>query len=424
MSSGIRVTSVEKGSPSDEAGIIPGDVIEEVNGNPVGDSIDFMFHAAEDLVRAVVMRGGTRILAEFPGDEESGLEFEPMTLMSCGNRCVFCFVDQNPPGMRDAVYFKDEDYRLSFLQGAYVTLTGVRDSDIDRIIEQRLSPLYVSVHATDPAVRRKLLGLRRDDRLMEKIDRLAGGGIELHAQIVLCPGLNDGAVLERTIRDLAARYPDVGSVAVVPVGLTAHREGLYPLAPVDENIAREVIAAVDRLRAELAQEICEGFVCCSDELFIRAGLPIPAAEYYGEFPQIENGVGMARDFLDAFDRLEPDAEPRYPDGAVIVTGMSMSEYIGQCAEMLRERYGMRIRPVAVRNGFYGDSVTVSGLLTGGDIVAALGGAVTGAETVILPPNCLNGDGLFLDGLAPDDVAKALGARVVQGSYEPADTFLA
>jgi len=419
---GIRVTSVAEGSPAECAGIRPGDVVNTVNGRSVRDPIDFLFYGSDTLMRLGIRRGDRWLEVELEGDEDCGIGFEQMRLMSCGNCCVFCFVDQNPPGMRGTVYFKDEDYRLSFLHGAYVTLTTVRDADLDRIIEQRLSPLYVSVHATEPSVRRTLLGIRRNDRLMEKIDRLVEGGIQLHAQIVVCPGLNDGAVLERSIRNLGARYPGIGSVAVVPVGLTAHRSRLFPLRPVHADLARAVISAVDRLRAEFLVETGEGFACCSDEWYIRAGLSIPPTEYYGDFPQIENGVGMVRDFLDTAEGLESSAgEPRYSGGIVLATGVSMSGYIERFARRLRERFGLRVRTVTVVNRFYGDSITVSGLLTGGDIIAVLKDAASD-ETVVLPPNCLNDDGLFLDDFSLEDVSRAIGTRVVRGEDDPVATF--
>jgi putative radical SAM enzyme (TIGR03279 family) len=428
MGAGMRVASVAASSPAECAGIRPGDVVRTVNGRSVRDPIDFLFYGSDDLMRLRVRRGERRLEMELEGYGDSGIEFEPMRLMSCGNRCVFCFVDQNPPGMRDTVYFKDEDYRFSFLHGAYVTLTSVRGADLDRIIGQRLSPLYVSVHATDPSVRRTLLGIRRDDRLMEKIDRLIDGGIRLHTQIVVCPGINDGAVLERSIRDLGARYPGIGSVAVVPVGLTAHRTGLATLQPVDADHARAAIAAVDRLRAGFLSETGEGFTFCSDEWYLRAGLPIPPAEYYGDFPQIENGVGMVRDFLDAAEAFDSTAcKSRYSGGIVLATGVSMSGYIERFARVLSERSGLQVRTVTVVNRFYGESVTVSGLLTGRDIISALKilKHVQDApdETVILPPNCLNDDGLFLDDLSPGDVSRELGVRVVQGEYDPVATFL-
>jgi putative radical SAM enzyme (TIGR03279 family) len=419
----MKITEVKPHSPAAEAGIQAGDELLAVNGSPVGDQLDFLFHSADDEVILHIRRGKRQFEAELPGfGVDYGLTFEAMDLMSCGNRCVFCFIDQNPRGMRKTIYFKDEDYRLSFLHGAYVTLTALRERDFRRIISQRLSPLYVSVHATDPEVRRAILNIRRDDHLMEKIDRLTGEGIILHTQIVVCPGLNNGEILARSIRDLGIRHPGVQSVAVVPVGLTEHRTGLFPLRPVDAVHARSTISLVDRLRKEYRKETGAGFVYCSDEWYIRAGMDIPEAEYYDEFPQIENGVGMVRDFLDAAGSLETrENPPRFSGKIALVTGVSMARYIDDFARRLAAHIGREVRAVAVPNRFFGASVTVSGLLTGADIIRALEG--TGPdETIVLPPNCLNSDGLFLDDLTPDDIARTFGAHVVQGGYDPVATF--
>ncbi len=418
----MKIQAVGKDTPGDVAGLRPGDEIIAVNGGPARDAIDFLYYGADEEMVLKVRRGDREFEIDLDGYGDHGIEFEPMAFLSCGNRCVFCFVDQNPKGMRNTLYFKDEDYRLSFLHGAYVTLTTLRERDLRRIIEQRLSPLYVSIHATDPEVRRSVLGLRRDDRLMAKIDRLTQAGIILHTQIVVCPGLNDGVVLEKSIRDLAGMYPGVISLAVVPVGLTRHRSALYTLRAVDAGHARETISLVDRLRNEMTTNTGEGFVYCSDEWYIRAGMDIPGAEYYDDFPQIENGVGMVRDFLDAAGRLETiSAPPRYQGKITVVTGISMQEHIRGFARRLAAHSGRDVRTVAVENRFYGSTVTVSGLLTGEDIIHALEG--TGrSETIILPPNCLNDDGRFLDDLTPDDISRAFGATVVQGMYDPVETF--
>ena len=418
----MKVTTVEKNSQAEWEGVLSGDEIMTVNGNPVRDDIDFLFYGDEEALHLSIQRDGRILEVILDGYEEHGMEFEPMELMSCGNHCVFCFIDQNPRGMRKTVYFKDEDFRLSFLHGAYVTLTSLGESEIQRIIEQRLSPLYVSVHATDPDVRRTILGLKRDDCLLEKMDRLLEGGVSLHTQIVVCPDINDGVVLERSIRDLAERHPGVLSVAVVPVGLTIHRTGLHSLRAVDAAHAGKTIGTVDRLRERFREEMGEGFVYCSDEWYIRAGLDIPPTEYYDDFPQIENGVGMVRDFLEGVERLETvEGPPLLTGRLVLVTGISMMRYMEVFAQRLSARMGVDVRVVAVANRFYGESVTVSGLLTGGDILRALEGTAPD-ETVVLPPNCLNNDGLFLDDLTPEDISRRFGVRVVLGEYAPVAAF--
>ena len=422
------VASVEPGSIGEDLGFQPGDRLLRINGIAPRDLIDVqVLQGEEDLILEVEDPQGTLHVVELEKDADEGLGLgftEALFdgLRQCNNHCPFCFIDQQPPGRRASLYLKDDDYRLSFLYGSYLTLTNLTAADWQRIEEQRLSPLYVSVHATDPELRRSILGLKRDDRLLDKIDRLLAGGITLHTQIVVCPDINDGAVLEGSIRDLAGRHPGVLSVAVVPVGLTGHRAGLSPLRAVDPSRASDTTEAVDLLRAVFREEMGFGFVYCSDEWYIRAGREIPPVEYYDDFPQIENGVGMVRDFLEGAERLDSaEGTPRYPGRLVLVTGMSMAGFIEDFARRLAARTGAEVRTAAVTNRFYGESVTVSGLLSGGDIILALEG-IAGDETVVLPPNCLNDDGLFLDDLTPEDIARKYGVAVVQGEYDPVATF--
>lgn len=435
----MKIIAIREDSQAEREGLRPGDELLAVNGQPVRDGIDLLYYGSEDVVYLALQREGHVFEAECEGSEDLGIELEQMRFKFCRNHCLFCFVDQNPPGMRKAVYFKDEDYRLSFLHGSYITLTTLSEKEIKRIVEQRLSPLYVSVHATEPAVRQLILGIERDDRLLEKIDSLLDGGIRLHCQIVVCPGINDGSILEKTIRDLAKRYPGILSLAVVPVGLTGHREGLYPLKAVDSLHAREIIELVDRLRSELIHPSSiilhhfdgedtgidhkSGFVYCADELYNRAGIDIPETGYYDDFPQIENGVGMIRDFLDAVERLEvTEGELKYTGKVALVTGPSMEPYLHQFAKRLRNfTDNLEVRVIAVTNHFFGESVTVSGLLTGRDIITALQD-IDSDETVLLPPNCLNAEGLFLDDLSLEDLTKSLNVTVCQGEYDPVATF--
>jgi putative radical SAM enzyme (TIGR03279 family) len=420
----MKIIAVAPDSQAERLGIKSGDMIDSVNGHRVNDHIDLMFYADDDDIHMVLRRENSEYSVRLEPAEDYGFDIEPMDFRLCGNNCVFCFIDQNPPGMRKGIYVKDEDYRLSFLHGSYVTLTNLRESDIDRIIEQRLSPLYVSVHATETPVRLKLLGIRRDDRLIGNMDRLLDAGIRMHCQIVVCPGINDGAVLERTIHDLRRRHPGVQSTAIVPVGLTKHRGSLPRLEPVSVVLAAETIDLVDDLHSRYARETGDGFVYSADEWYIRAGRDIPEAGYYDDFPQIENGVGMVRDFIDAAEGFED----RYRAGGTLagrfalVTGTSMESWIAGFAERISAMPGIEARAVAVVNGFYGDTVTVSGLLTGGDIFAALEGNLHD-ETVVLPPNCLNADGLFLDGMTPVELSDKLGVNVIQGGYDPVEMFV-
>ncbi|MFC1490187.1 DUF512 domain-containing protein [Candidatus Latescibacterota bacterium] len=420
----MKIISVIDGSQADLKGLKPGDKIATIDDNPINDYIDLMYYGAEEEMRITFHRGSYEIKTLFRGDMDFGIEFEQMDIKTCKNNCVFCFVNQNPPGMREQLYIKDEDYRLSFLHGAYVTLAGLGKQDLQRIVKQHLSPLYISVHAMDLPARLKLLGIKRDDRLIENLDTLLTAGIELHTQVVVCPGINDGEVLEKTICGLQQRVPGVLSLAVVPVGLTKHREGQYPLEAVDEKHAREIIEIVDRYHNEFKGESGDGFVYCSDELYIRAGFEIPSADYYQGFPQIENGVGMLRDFLDSTANINErlSGKVRRTGNFVFVTGTSMAPYINDFAGKVSEISGITVRALTVENKFYGETVTVSGLLTGADIQAALENTAPD-ETVVLPPNCLNDSGVFLDGVSPADISNALGRKVIQGEYDPLNIFV-
>jgi len=401
----------------------PGDRIAEINGGPARDHIDMLFYGAEDEVRLKVHRGTYEFFVSLDGDWDFAIGFEPMKIRRCRNKCVFCFIDQNPPGMRKEIYVKDEDYRLSFLHGSYVTLSNLRESDLERIVAQRLSPLYVSVHATDAETRREMLGLKREDLSLSNMYRLLDAGIRMHCQIVVCPGMNDGDILEKTIADLRKRYPGIVSVAVVPVGLTRHRDGLPPLKAVDGPCARATIELVDAMHSRYWEETGDGFVYCADEWYIRAGADIPPSSYYDDFPQLENGVGMVRDFLysvsNVGERLA--GRPKREGKFVFVTGTSMSRFMEEVAREISRVPGIDVRTVTVTNRFYGDSVTVAGLLTGRDICDAVRD-VRRDEIVVLPPNCLNLSGLFLDDMTPDEVSAELGAEVIVGDYDPAEVF--
>ncbi|HYR43780.1 MAG TPA: DUF512 domain-containing protein, partial [Terriglobia bacterium] len=296
----VRVLSVEPGSLADRIGLKPGDEIHEVNGNPLLDVIDFQFNAAAIGRRTTIQTQDRKITFVRREWESFGLEFEPIEPLTCKNQCVFCFVHQNPKNVRGSLHIKDEDYRLSFLFGNYLTLTNVGEAEMQRIIQQRLSPLYISVHATERELRRQLLGIDEYDGFMAKIGRLAKAGIQMHGQVVLCPGLNDGIHLERTIEDLLKFYPGVASLAIVPVGLTQYRRHLPKLTPFTPEIAQHTIAHVTPVQRNLKRRIGTPFAFLGDEIYIMAGAEIPPASHYADFPQIENGVGMVRTFLTQF----------------------------------------------------------------------------------------------------------------------------
>jgi putative radical SAM enzyme (TIGR03279 family) len=412
----MKIRRVEEKSPADKAGFRNGDDVLEINGYAIRDEIDFHFYAADEQLEFLVRRQDDTLAISLPEGIHGrlGLEFEGMEYRSCGNNCVFCFVDQNPPGLRPALYFKDEDYRLSFLYGNYVTLTNASRKNLQRIVDQRLSPLYISVHAVDPLVRQKLLGLRRDDRLLEKMAFLASRNIQMHAQLVLCPGWNDGGILEDTMRRLADLYPAVQSIAVVPLGLTRHRRNLVELKPVSRQVAADTIAQVEATAQRFKNALGSFFVYLADEFYLKADLAIPPEERYDDFPQIENGVGMCRRFLQDI-RKEKRNFPKSVRKiqAVIVTGRSAAPFLEKhLMPIVQTVKGFSADVIEITNRFLGPRVTVSGLLTGRDIYHQLKNRRLG-NIVFLPPNCLNEDGLFLDDWTPQQLEEKLGVRVYQ-----------
>lgn len=412
------ISGVAAGSIAAELGLAPGDALVAVNGAPVKDIIDLSFALADEYVELLVARagGGEELFAvEKDYDEDLGLQFESAVfdkVRPCANACVFCFVDQMPPGLRDSLYIKDDDYRLSFLYGNFITLTNLGSRDLARIRRLHLSPLYVSVHATDGDVRKAMLGNPRAGGIMKQLRDLTDSGIDLHTQVVLCPGLNDGAVLERTVADLYALAPAVLSLAVVPVGLTRHRAGRAPLrgfTPAEADAVIDAIAAwQERCRAETGST----FVYLADEFYLAAGRPIPDYEHYDEFPQLENGVGIVRSFLREWaDTAIPGTGHAAPLRLDVVCGVSAAAILAPLLAGLALP-GLSVRIVSVTNAFFGPDVTVTGLLTGGDILAALQAAGPDRDGVIIPGVALRkGENIFLDGRGPDDLAAALGVPV-------------
>lgn len=432
----LRVVDVEPDSLAARLGIAAGEEILEVNGEPLLDPIDFQFRTAV-FGEPVTIRTRTRTVGFVREEYESfGAEFEPIEPLVCDNDCVFCFVHQNPGHTRRSLRIKDEDYRLSFLFGNYLTLTNVGEEELERIIGQRLSPLYISVHATDPVLRTRMLGNETYDGLNSKLDRLTRAGIRLHCQIVLCPGWNDQRHLERTIADLAARFPGVQSVAVVPVGLTDHRENLPAIEPVTPDYARETIRQVELFQRRFDDRWQTPFVFLGDEFYILAGETIPPGDHYLEFPQIENGVGMVRSFLDEFEaqfegqfgeRFGGGLETRQgagPDSVIpgirgtVATGRLFHPFLEQCVG----RLGLDLQVVAVESRFWGSGINVAGLLTGSDFVSALGGRVHGDFLLIPSESMIGEDGLFLDDMKRVDLERELGVPVLGGGYNPADFF--
>jgi len=403
--------------------ILAGDELLRIDGHPIRDAIDYRFFSAEDRLELEIRspNGKTKtIRLRKQPDQDLGLEFFPIRYRSCKNNCIFCFVHQLPKGLRKALYFKDEDFRLSFLHGNFITLTNASEQDIKRIIEQRLSPLYISVHATDEKLRKEILGNEKVPDIMPQIETLARSGIEMHAQIVLCPGINDGGHLEKSVRDLSALYPQVKSLALVPVGLTRFRSRLPKIRPVGKSYSLKTIDMVDEWQKGFRRRLGTGFVYAADEFYTKARLDVPPRRYYDEFYQIENGVGMLRQLLDDFESKRKLLPKRLRKNLriTLVTGVSAFRAI---SELVRKHLstipGLKVQLVCVKNDFFGHSVTVTGLLTGGDIITALIRKRSLGDVILLPSNCINQDGLFLDDLRPKDIERECGSEVKVGSYE-------
>lgn len=412
---GLKIAAVAPQSTASGLGLLPGDVLLRIGDRPVRDVIDYHFLLATERPVLTIRRGESELRISLRDDTDlTGLGFiDPFgRIRSCTNRCLFCFVDQQPAGLRPSLCFKDDDYRLSFWEGNFITLTNVTREDRERIIRQRLSPLYISVHTTNPELRVKMLGNPRAAEINEQLRVLAAGGITMHTQVVLCPGLNDRKELARTVTDLAALHPAVQSVAIVPVGLTRYREGLYPLRPVTPVEAAEVLKSVAGWQDAYRQRLGTRMVFAADEFYLVAGKPVPAAKEYEGFPQLENGVGLVRRFLDAYSRIEKrlplQASSRR---AVVVTGEMFKTVLAPVVARLNRIEGLEVELLPVANRFYGPTVTVAGLLTGRDIQAALR-EVQRPDMILVPAAALNEEQVFLDDVSCDELAGALRCPVV------------
>lgn len=410
----LIIQKVNKDSPADMAGLKVKDHLKTINGHMIRDIIDFQFFSAEEDLEISIQRNGQTMTFPIEQlDEPLGIEFESMVYRHCGNQCIFCFVDQNPRDLRSTLYFKDEDFRLSFLYGNYVTLTNVSRPDLERIAEQRLSPLYISIHATDLNVRKKMLGLKRDDGLMDKLRFLADHDIEMHGQIVLCPTINDGIVLDETMNTLSGLYPALKTLAVVPVGLTSHRKDLPFIQSYDSTMTKQVIEQVQAAQQNFNGRFEDPFVFIADEFYLLADVELPDLDHYSDLCQVENGVGLTRAFLEDF----AEAARYFPTQldeevhATIATGKLAEPVLRKkILPRLNRIHNLNIAIRGVDNHFYGPSVTVSGLLSGSDFHNAFKDDTAG-DPILLPANCVNVDGFFLDGLKPLDIEEKLGRKI-------------
>ena len=414
------IQSVDPGSPAERAGIEANDTLLAVNGHPIRDVLDYKYYTYDShLVLTTMNLCGMagEVTVDKEEGEDLGLNFKTYLMdkaRSCANHCIFCFVDQMPPGMRETLYFKDDDARLSFLMGNYITLTNLSDREIQRIIDLKISPINISVHATDPQLRAKLLGIKKE-RGLDAMHRFAEAGITMNCQIVACPGVNDGDVLQKSMEDLAALYPAVNSVSVVPVGLTKYREGLTPIEPYCKETAKRALEQVEAFAAHCLQQHGSRIFWCSDEFYLKAERPLPPDAFYEDYTQLENGVGMLRlletEFESALSLQEP-VEELMPFS--IATGVAaapfLREIVDRAAGKCHNRLNCQVFPVV--NHFFGETIDVAGLVTGGDLIAQLKGKSLG-QRLLLPINMLrHGQDVFLDDVTLAEVEDALGVPVV------------
>ena len=422
----MKVREVDPSSPL--AGLVEtGYELVTVNDQPVAGNLDFHFKVSEPLIRLRFRSPDNQEveveLEEF-SPEALGLTFDDDRIMVCRCKCIFCFVRQQPRGMRRPLYLKDEDFRLSFTHGNFITMSNLGEEELARIIEQRMSPMYISVHTTDDDLRQFMLGNDRLAPIMSQIKRLIDGGIALHTQVVLCPGINDGEYLDRTINDLSQFRPDIESLAIVPVGLTKYRETQHQLRCFTQAEAVSAVRLIERYQARFLKETGSRFVWAADEFYIQAGRDFPTQASYEEMPQFENGVGMARETITNFNRRKRYLKDLRSDRRVVwFTGRSAIGLLDQTVgSFVRDQGQLDLKISTVDNKFWGKTVTVSGLLTGQDLLKASLEARSAFDLAVLPPNCLNTDRLFLDDMPFTEFESKLNRPVMVGSYNLADTI--
>lgn len=413
----INIKNVISGSPASVAGVKAGDCLAEINGHTIKDVLDYMFYASETDVLLTVVRDGERLSFSVDKNEYEDLGIESDTFLMdkkqrCSNKCVFCFIDQMPPGMRETLYFKDDDARLSFLQGNYVTLTNLSQADIDRIIAMKLN-INVSVHTTNPELRVKMMNNRFAGEKLKFIYQLAQNGIHLNCQIVCCPELNDGDELRRTLSDLGSLMPNIESIAVVPVGVTKFRDGLYPLKTFNKKSAGDTIDIIAEFQKRFLAEYGTRTVFPSDEFFLIAERDFPDMAYYEDFTQYENGVGMVRSLIDEFEQAlemaEWDGKERHVS---IATGYSPYSVICQLVQTAEKRFPqLKCDVYRIRNDFFGDTIVVTGLITAQDLIAQLREKNLGEELLISSAMLMTNSNIFLDDLTVSDVERELNIKV-------------
>lgn len=416
----VEITDVREHSRAAKQGILPDDILISINGHDINDVLDYRFYLCEKDINLLLKRNGTEYSVYIKKREydDIGLEFATPLMdkkHTCENKCIFCFIDQNPKGMRKSIYFKDDDSRLSFLHGNYITLTNLKMSDIQRIINMHISPVNVSVHTTNPELRVMMMKNKHSGEVLSYLRILADAGIKLRGQIVLCKGVNDKAELQRSMEDLSEYYPQLDSVSIVPAGLTAYREGLYPLEPFSGEECAEVIRQVTEFGDRCIEKFGERIFYASDEFYVKSGTPLPDYEFWGDFAQIENGVGMLSsfeyEFMCALSTLD-DEEKLTERNVTVATGYASYDMIKKLSDRLMgECPNLHINVEKIKNNFFGGEVTVTGLLTGKDIAEQLSGKELG-EAVYLSKNVLRSEGdLFLCGMTPEELSEKLNTKI-------------
>ena len=422
----LKILFVDENSVGAEIGLEKGDSILAFDGEEAVDVLDYEYYEGQETFSITVLtKDGEKVDVDIEKDidETLGLTFDESAYLksrACRNKCIFCFVDQLPKGMRKSLYFKDDDWRMSFAAGNYVTFTNLTEKEIQRILSKKFSPLYVSVHCSDDNVRRAMLQNKTAQDIMPLLKRFADAGITMHTQTVLCPGVNDGEVLQKTMDDLYALYPYVNTLAVVPVGLTKVRDGLTQVKPLGEEDAKRVLEMTDRFAQKCKKENGCRFVYCSDEFYLKAKKDFPTYGEYGSFSQIEDGVGLITKFKKEFDDAVKNFSAAKEGSFTLVTGVSAYPFIKNLADELKEKFGVKCQVIRVENEFFGKSVTVSGLLTARDILAALSKTEVG-DTVLLPRVLLREiKDVFLDDVTLDEFKKAVGRKVETVENDGAD----
>lgn len=423
-----KIISVDEGSPAARAGLAPGETLLQIDGTAIRDVLDYKFYSYDARLTLKVLEQDGETVREVRvrkrEGEPLGLNFEHYLMdgmKQCSNKCVFCFIDQLPKGMRKTLYVKDDDARMSFLMGNYISMTNLSEADVDRILRMHISPVNISVQTTNPELRVKMLRNKRAGEALAIMDRFAEDGITMNCQLVVCKGLNDGDELKRSLHDLKKLYPAVNTISVVPFGMTDHREGLYPLEPTDKSAAEAILDIVEPFAEECLRELGTRLVWCGDELYLKAERPLPDTEYYEDFTQFENGIGMLPLFMEEFRLALPDYEGRSARPFTIATGAAAAPSLALLLDEAAAKCdNLNGKVVEIRNDFFGHRVSVAGLITGQDLIAQLKGCDLG-ERVLISANMLrDGGDVFLDDYTPQQVSDAIGVPIVPVEIDGAD----